>query len=102
MGRRGDQCKAPRVAEGGTNQPHATSTTVVLVIGDTGDCKDRRATDHIARQYLGSAGKIDNGMVVDTSLWTDGQHCHPVHVMSYTSTTRLVDSKRVRRLAPSH
>ena len=42
-----------------------------LVIDDTGDRKDGTATAHVARQYLGSVGKIDNGIVAVTSLWAD-------------------------------
>ena len=40
----------------------------VLVIEDTGDRKEGHATDHVARQYLGSVGKVDNGIVAVTSL----------------------------------
>src|SRR5213596_2057863 len=43
----------------------------VLVLDDTGDRKDGRKTDHVARQYLGSVGKIENGIVAVTSLWAD-------------------------------
>ena len=43
----------------------APSDAGVLVIDDTGDRKDGRATDHVARQYLGSVGKVDNGIVAD-------------------------------------
>ena len=47
----------------------------VLVIDDTGDRKDGNATDHVARQYLGSVGKVDNGIVAVTSLWAD-ERCY--------------------------
>ena len=40
----------------------------VLVLDDTGDRKDGTATAHVGRQYLGSVGKIDNGIVAVTSL----------------------------------
>jgi SRSO17 transposase len=43
----------------------------VLVVDDTGDRKDGTATAHVARQYLGSVGKVDNGIVAVTSLWAD-------------------------------
>jgi SRSO17 transposase len=46
----------------------APSSSRVLVIDDTGDRKDGHATDHVSRQYLGSVGKIDNGIVAVTSL----------------------------------
>jgi SRSO17 transposase len=39
----------------------------VLVIDDTGDRKDGTATAHVARQYLGSVGKTDNGIVAVTA-----------------------------------
>jgi SRSO17 transposase len=45
--------------------PHAQG---VLVLDDTGDRKDGSATAHVARQYLGSVGKTDNGIVCVTSL----------------------------------
>jgi SRSO17 transposase len=45
----------------------------VLVLDDTGDKKDGTATAHVSRQYLGSVGKTDNGMVAVTTLWTDGR-----------------------------
>jgi SRSO17 transposase len=35
----------------------------LLVIDDTGDRKDGSATAHVARQYLGSVGKTDNGIL---------------------------------------
>lgn len=60
---------------------HAPSATGALVIDDTGDRKDGHATDHVARQYLGSVGKVDNGIVAVTSLWADERHYHPLHVI---------------------
>jgi SRSO17 transposase len=61
--------------------PHAQGA---LVLDDTGDRKDGTATAHVARQYLGSVGKIDNGIVAVTSLWAD-EHCYwPVHAVPYT------------------
>src|ERR671931_1877654 len=41
----------------------------VLVIDDSGDRKAGTQTAHVARQYLGSIGKIDNGIVAVSSLW---------------------------------
>jgi SRSO17 transposase len=66
----------------------------VLVIDDTGDRKEGSATDHVARQYLGSVGKIDNGIVAVTSLWADERCYYPLHVTPYTPECRLVDGKR--------
>src|SRR2546430_13651729 len=41
----------------------------VLVIDETADRKDGHQTAHVARQYLGNVGEIDNGVVSVTSLW---------------------------------
>ena len=37
--------------------------TITVVIDETGDRKKGKKTDYVARQYLGSIGKIDNGIV---------------------------------------
>jgi SRSO17 transposase len=36
---------------------------ITVVIDETGDIKKGKTTDYVARQYLGSIGKIDNGIV---------------------------------------
>ncbi len=36
---------------------------IKVVIDETGDRKKGKKTDYVARQYLGSVGKIDNGIV---------------------------------------
>ena len=61
----------------------------VLVIDDTGDRKDGTATAHVARQYLGSVGKTDNGIVAVTSLWADARCYWPLHAVPYTPASRL-------------
>src|SRR6266700_663370 len=66
----------------------------VLVIDDTGDRKDGRHTAHVARQYLGSVGKTDNGIVAVTSLWASERVYWPVHVQPYTPASRLPKGKR--------
>jgi hypothetical protein len=66
----------------------------VLVIDDTGDRKDGRHTAHVARQYLGSVGKTDNGIVAVTSLWADERVYWPAHVTPYTPASRLPKGKR--------
>jgi hypothetical protein len=70
--------------------PHAQG---VLVIDDTGDRKDGNATAHVARQYLGSVGKTDNGIVCVTSLWADARCYWPLHVVPYTPASRLAKGK---------
>jgi len=37
--------------------------SITVVIDETGDRKKGKKTDYVARQYLGSLGKIDNGIV---------------------------------------
>ena len=66
----------------------------MLVIDDTGDRKDGCATDHVARQYLGSVGKIDNGIVAVTTLWTHELRYYPLHVKPYTPESRLAGGKQ--------
>jgi SRSO17 transposase len=36
---------------------------ITLVIDETGDRKKGKKTDYVSRQYLGSIGKVDNGIV---------------------------------------
>ena len=56
----------------------------VLVIDETGDRKWGNKTAHVGRQYLGSIGKIDNGVVSVTSLWADAQVYYPLAVEPFT------------------
>jgi hypothetical protein len=65
----------------------------VLVIDDTGDRKDGSATAHVARQYLGSVGKTDNGIVAVTSLWAEARCYWPLHAVPYTPASRLAKGK---------
>jgi len=65
----------------------------VLVLDDTGDRKAGRHTAHVARQYLGSVGKTDNGIVAVTSLWADECVYWPVDVVPYTPACRLAKGR---------
>ncbi len=67
--------------EDATTAPNARG---VLVIDETGDRKDGHKTAHVARQYLGNLGKIDNGVVSVTSLWADEQVYSPLEIEPYT------------------
>jgi len=40
---------------------------IVIIIDETGEPKKGKATDYVARQYLGRLGKIDNGIVAVVS-----------------------------------
>jgi len=70
--------------------PHAAG---VLVIDDSGDRKAGTKTAHVARQYLGSIGKVDGGIVAVTSLWADEGIYYPLHVRPYTPAARLPKGK---------
>jgi hypothetical protein len=65
----------------------------VLVIDDSGDRKAGTKTAHVARQYLGSIGKVDGGIVAVTSLWADERVYYPLHVKPYTPAARLSKGK---------
>jgi SRSO17 transposase len=60
-----------------------------LVLDDSGDRKAGRHTAHVARQWLGSLGKTDNGIVAVSSLWADERVYWPVDVVPYTPASRL-------------
>ena len=61
--------------------PHAGG---VLVIDDSGDRKDGKATAHVGRQWLGRLGKTDSAVVTVTTLWADARRYYPLHAVPYT------------------
>src|SRR5450759_1452423 len=65
----------------------------VLVIDETGDRKDGHKTAHVARQYLGKLGKIDNGVVSVTSLWADEGVYYPLEIEPYTPESYFAKGK---------
>jgi hypothetical protein len=65
----------------------------VLILDDTGDRKSGVHTAHVGRQYLGSVGKIDNGIVVVSTLWADEQRYYPLHAEPYPPARRLPKGK---------
>jgi SRSO17 transposase len=72
-------------------RPHSRG---VLIIDETGDRKDGTQTAHVARQYLGSLGKVDNGIVAVTSLWADERVYYPLHIQPYEPAERLPKGKK--------
>src|SRR6478752_4786072 len=79
-----EQVNARRVAlllAGSATTPHSGG---VLVIDDSGDRKDGKATAHIGRQWLGRLGKTDNGIVTVTTCWADENLYYPLHAVPYT------------------
>jgi SRSO17 transposase len=67
-------------------RPHAQG---VLVVDDSGDRKAGSHTAHVGRQYLGSIGKIDNGIVAVTTVWADERVYYSLHCAPYTPASRL-------------
>jgi SRSO17 transposase len=61
----------------------------------TGDRKWGNETAHVARQYLGYIGKIDQGIVAVSSLWADTNIYYPLHVYPYTPSERLAMGKKM-------
>lgn len=55
-----------------------------LIIDETGDRKDGKATAHVGKQYLGGIGKVDNGVVSVSSLYADERLYYPLEVEPYT------------------
>jgi SRSO17 transposase len=71
--------------------PHAAGA---LVIDETGDRKDGTKTEHVGYQYLGSIGKVANGIVAVSSLWADERVYYPLQVRPYTPEARLAGGKQ--------
>lgn len=65
----------------------------IRIFDDTGDRKGGAGTKHIARQYFGSVGKINEGIVAVTTLWADGCCHQPVYVEPYTPAARLPEGR---------
>jgi SRSO17 transposase len=73
--------------------PTAPTDQGVLVIAETGDRKDGHKTAHVARQYLGKLGKIDNGVVSGTRLWADEGVYYPLEIEPYTPESYFAKGK---------
>ncbi|MFC9234973.1 transposase [Streptomyces decoyicus] len=66
----------------------------VLVIDDSGDRKDGKATAHIGRQWLGRLGKTDNGIVTVITCWADENRYYPLHAVPYSPTHHFPTGKK--------
>jgi SRSO17 transposase len=77
-----------------TDPPTRPHDQGVLIIDETGDRKHGTKTAHVARQYLGSVGKVDNGIVAVTSLWADERIYFPLHAEPYEPAERLPKGKK--------
>jgi hypothetical protein len=72
----------------------APNTQGALVIDETGDRKDGHKTAHVARQYLGNVGKIENGVVSVSSLWADEDVYYPLEIEPYTPESYFAQGKK--------
>ena len=79
-----DQLNQRRLALLFAEEKTAPHEAGVLAIDETGDRKWGSKTAHVGRQYLGSIGKIDNGVVSVSSLWADELRYWAVAVKAYT------------------
>jgi hypothetical protein len=84
-----DQRIAMMVADPRT-RPHPQGA---LVLDDSGDRKNGHATAYVARQYLGSRGKIEEGIVAVTTAWADEQVYYPLHTLPYQPASTLPGGK---------
>lgn len=64
-----------------------------LVIDETGDRKDGKATAHVGHQYLGGIGKIANGVVSVSSVYADERFYYPLEVEPYTPSHHFEGGK---------
>ena len=71
-----------------------------LVINETGDRKDGKATAHVGKQYLGGIGKVDNGVVSVSSLYAD-KRCLSAGVEPYSQSTILRAVRKTQSSGPS-
>lgn len=84
-------CRLEMLWEDPRTTPHEDG---VLIIDETGDRKDGKQTAHVANQYLGSIGKIANGIVSVSSVWADERVYYPLHIEPYKPASRLPGGKK--------
>lgn len=65
----------------------------VLIVDETGDCKDGTQTAHLGRQYLANLGKIERGVVSVSTLWADAHVYYPLEVEPYTPSQHFSQGK---------
>lgn len=69
---------------------------VTLLIDETGDRKKGKTTDYVSRQYLGSLGKVDNGLVTVHVVALVGQVTFPLLFEVFKPEKRLKPGERPR------
>ncbi|MFF3331729.1 transposase [Streptomyces sp. NPDC002888] len=69
--------------------PTAPHDGGVLSPDDYGDRKSGHATAYVSRQYLGSRGRVGNGIVAATTARADERVHHPPHTVPYQPAPTL-------------
>ncbi|WP_375515988.1 IS701 family transposase, partial [uncultured Nostoc sp.] len=69
---------------------------ITLVIDETGDRKKGKKTDYVARQYLGSVGKVDNGIVSVNAYGIDANITFPLSVKVFKPKGTLKESDKYK------
>ena len=62
---------------------------ITVVVDETGDRKKGKKTDYVARQYLGSVGKIDNGIVSVNAYGVYANITFPLYAYPFIVPNRL-------------
>lgn len=76
-----NRCRVELMLEDPETSPKESGA---LVIDETGDRKDGKATAHVGQQYMGNIGKIENGVVSVSSVYADERLYYPLEVEPYT------------------
>ena len=69
---------------------------ITLVIDETGDRKKGQKTDYVARQYLGSVGKVDNGIVSVNAYGIYSNITFPLSFKVFKPSSRLKASDKYK------
>ena len=69
---------------------------LTLLVDETGDRKKGQSTDYVSRQYLGSLGKVDNGLVTVHVVALLGQVTFPLLFEVFKPEKRLKPGERHR------
>ncbi len=69
---------------------------ITVVIDETGDRKKGKKTDYVARQYLGSVGKIDNGIVTVNAYGVYANITFPLSVKVFKPKGTLKESDKYK------
>jgi SRSO17 transposase len=69
---------------------------ITVVVDETGDRKKGKKTDYVARQYLGSVGKIDNGIVSVNAYGVYDNITFPLSVKVFKSKGTLKEGDKYK------